>query len=355
MKTWMKLVIVSALGGAVCVGCGDDDPMVVPDAGMVVPGARGTIFYIDPDTGARGDLPTPDINATVESAPGSGAAGDLTCTGEPGRAMNIRPPEAGTDIAVVMTVEDFESNNPVDNVRVRFYRGNELPPPVGGDFACDDAAYPCQEGMSDAMGVVPAFMDTDASWYSYFIKGRMGPTTASTPVDTAQYNETAEATVTGNSVAQSTLNIIPTVLGLTRQSGTAIVAGTVYDCTDTPVRGLVVRMFKEGADNTITSDDMLIADAGTRTGPGYRYFNGDSFPAGDQPFSNIDGLYAAANIPTDMPLRVEAWYNDTVPTAEFPAGRGPMLWGCERIRVFPNGVTIVNIRPTRMDITGCTE
>lgn len=344
MKTWMKLVILSALGGATLVGCGDDDVTPMPDGGMVAVGVRSTVFYIDPDSMARAELPTPDIMAAVDTAPGTGTAAGLACSGA---ATNIRPPEAGTDISLVMTVKDFESKDPVNNVIVQFYRDNELPAPVGGTFDCPAAT--CQMQTTDMMGVAPAFMDTDASWYAMFIKGRTGPTPASTPVDTAQYNEVAELAVTGNSVAQSTLNIIPTVLGLTRQSGTAIVAGTVYDCADEPVRGTVIRMFKEGADATTPDDDVLIADAGTRTGPGYRYFDGDSFPAGDQPFSNVDGLYAAANMPTDAPIRVEAWYN--AGTAAAPV---PTLWGCERIRVFPNGVTIVNIRPTRSDITGCT-
>lgn len=342
MKTWMKLVVVGALGGGLLVGCGDDDVAPTPDAGTVV-GVRDTIFYIDPDTSMRTELPTPDINGAIGSVPGSGMAGDLTCQGV---ATNVRPTETGTDISVVMTVKDFESKDPVDNVRVQFYRDNALPEAVGGTFACDTG---CVFNTSGSDGVVPAFMDTDASWYAYFIKGRTGPTPASTPVDTAQYNEVAEATVNGNSVAQSTLNIIPTVLGLTRQSGTAIVAGTVYDCTDTPVRGLVIRMFQEDADNTTATSDTLIADAGRRTGPGYRYFDGDSFPAGDQPYTNVDGLYAAANMPVDQPIRVEAWYNSGTVAAPVPT-----LWGCERIRVFPNGVTIVNIRPKRSDITGCT-
>ena len=102
-------------------------------------------------------------------------------------------------------------------------------------------------------------------------------------------------------------------------------------------------MFSEGPTET------FIADAGTRTGPGYRYFNGDGFPDGDQGYTNVDGLFAAANLPVAAPLRVEAWYNAGTATAPVPT-----LWGCERIRVFPNGVTIVNIRPKRMDITGCT-
>ncbi len=343
MKTWMKLAIVGALGGALLVGCGDDDVTPSPDAGPSVTGVRDTIFYLDPDTDARTELPTPDIMQAVGTTPGTGTAADRACT-----ATSVRPSETGTDLGVVMTVKDFESKDPVDNVLVQFYRDNQLPVAVGGTFECPAAT--CQSATSGSDGLVSAFMDTDASWYAYFIKGRTGPTPASTPVDTAQYNEVAEATVNGNSVAQSTLNIIPTVLGLTRQAGTAIVAGTLYDCADEPVRGLVVRMFQEDADETTATGDTFIADDGGRTRPGYRYFDGDSFPAGDQPYSNVDGLYAAANIPVDAPIRVEAWYN--AGTAAAPV---PTMWGCERIRVFPNGVTIVNLRPTRSDITGCTE
>jgi len=336
MKTCMKLMIVSALGGALLVGCGGDD-----DVPIVVGGVRDTIFSFDED-GAKVELPTPDING-MANMPGTGVAGDFACFNG---AANVRPPETAADIPVAMTVLDFETDLPVNNVVVQFYRDNVFPEPDATGFPC---LAGCQTGTSDATGLVPPFMDGGDSWYSYFIKGRSGPTPASTPVDSAQYNESASATITGNSVAASTLSIIPTVLGLTRVTGTALVAGTVYDCADEPVRGLVVRMFAEDADETTATDDTLIVDAGTRTGPGYRYFNGDGFPDGDQGFSNVDGLFAAANLPVAAPLRVEAWYNAGTATAPVPT-----LWGCERIRVFPNGVTIVNIRPKRMDITGCT-
>jgi len=312
------------------------------DLGPPSVGVRGTVFYVDPDTEARAELPSPDTNTTVTSVPGSGTAADRACT-----ASNVRPPETTAEIAVAMTVRDFESGNPVDDVMVQFYRDNELPIPVGGTFACP--AGTCQLGTSNAVGVVPGVMDAVNSWYASFINGRIGPTPASTPVDTAEYNQPASATVVGTTVAQSTLSIIPTVLGLSRQSGTAIVTGTAYDCADEPVRGVLLRMFREDADINTATGDSLIADTGTRTGFGYRYFNGDGFPDGDQAYTNIDGLFLAANVLVDAPLRVEAWYN-----AGTAAAPDPQLWGCERIRVFPDGVTIVNIRPTRSDITGCT-
>jgi len=330
MKTCMKLMIVSALGGALLVGCGEDAPI------LDFP-VRETIWYTDDDN-QRAELPTPDING-MANMPGNGTAGGTACLTDP---TNIRPPETTADISVAMTVLDFETDDPVGNVVVQFYRDNVFPEPGATGFSCE-ATDNCQMGTSDATGLVPPFMDAGDSWYSYFIRGRSGPTPASTPVDSAQYNESASATITGNSVAASTLSIIPTVLGLTRVTGTALVAGTVYDCADEPVRGLVIRMFSEGPTET------FIADAGTRTGPGYRYFNGDGFPDGDQGYTNVDGLFAAANLPVAAPLRVEAWYNAGTATAPVPT-----LWGCERIRVFPNGVTIVNIRPKRMDITGCT-
>jgi len=345
MKTCMKLMIVGTLGGALLVGCGGDDDVVVPDGGTALVGVRESIFYIDEDTSARAELPTPDINGEV-SMPGTPPNGDGADRACALAATNIRPVETTPDIAVVMTVADFQTDAPVDNVRVQFYRDNLFPDPVGGTFLCEAG---CQMGTSGPDGTVSPFMDSSDSWYAYFIKGRMGPTSATTPVDTAQYNEAAGAAVTGNSVSASTLAVIPTVLGLMRQSGTALVAGTFYDCNDRPVRGLVVRLFAEGADNTVATDDTFIPEGTRRDQPGYRYFNGSSFPSGGQPYTNIDGLFAAGNIPVAAPIRIEAWYN-----AGTAAAPDPQLWGCERIRVFPDGVTIVNVRPTRSDITGCT-
>lgn len=263
---------------------------------------------------------------------------NLTC-----RGSSMRPGETGAATAFELRAEDFQNHTPVPNVAINFYPDNIIP----ADRGCTGT---CTTAMTDTDGRVSV---TDAldSWYAYYIAPRdcsvsgACPTAADTPVPTVQYNEVTPAaatTATGNSVSQATLGLIPTVLGLARQDGTAIVAGALYDCEDHEVQNLVIRMY--------TPDGDFIEDLGGRTQPAYKYFNGDSFPDGTQVHSNIDGLYAAANIavPADGgALRIESW--------GMVDGAMHMI-GCEEARVFANGVTVMNIRPHRADgPSNCSE
>mgnify|MGYP002831985171 CR=1 FL=1 len=73
----------------------------------------------------------------------------------------------------------------------------------------------------------------------------------------------------GNSVSQATLDLIPTVLGFSQVPGTAVVAGTVFDCAGDPVYGAEVRLYRE--------DGSPILEGTANADPHYRYFDGDDF------------------------------------------------------------------------------
>lgn len=313
--------------GAALAGCGGTDA-ATNDAGT----SDGSVVDMGSEL-----LPVPVAYESVGGTP-TATTLDFGC-----RGTSTRPVETGAATMFDIRAEDFQNHTPVPDVAINFYPDNLIP----NDRSCTGT---CLTSMTNSDGHVTV---TDAldSWYAYYIAPRdctvsgACPTPAATPVPTVQYNEVTPAagmTATGNSVSQATLGLIPTVLGLSRQNGTAIVAGALYDCADHVLQNLVIRMYNP--------DGTFIEDLGGRTQPAYKYFNGDSFPDGTQTHSNIDGLYAAANIavPADgAPLRIEAW--GTIDGASH-------MVGCEEARVFANGVTVINIRPKRSDgPTGCSE
>jgi len=75
----------------------------------------------------------------------------------------------------------------------------------------------------------------------------------------------------------------------------------------------------------------------------FAYFDGAENPDASGTYTNTDGLYVVVNVPTTPGerIRVEAWAN---------TGSGtPTRIGCEAVEAFPDGVSIVNIGPTRND------
>ncbi|MBK8172147.1 MAG: hypothetical protein IPK60_17630 [Sandaracinaceae bacterium] len=319
------LGIAVVLGGFALVGCGDDATNTPTDAGTGTDSA--VPLTLDPPVAWDRSGATP-VAATI----------DLAC-----RGSNTRPVETGAATSFDLRAEDFQNHTPVPDVAINFYPDNLIP----ASRACTGT---CFTAMTNSDGRVTV-TDALGSWYAYYIAPRdcsvsgACPTAAATPVPTVQYNEivpAATSTAVGNSVSQATLGLIPTVLGLSRQNGTAIVAGALYDCNDLAVQNLVIRMFK--------ADGTEIIDTGGRTQPAFKYFNGDSFPDGTQTNSNTDGLYAAANIavPADgTPLRMESW--------GMVDGEMHMI-GCEEALVFADGVTVMNLRPFRSDgPSNCSE
>jgi len=120
------------------------------------------------------------------------------------------------------------------------------------------------------------------------------------------------------------------------------------------VQGLVIRIFRPDTTTAGGPGGTLVVEppdgtTGSARMPAYRYFNGISFPSATQPYTNVDGLYAAANMPVPATtdgngkIRVEAW-EDHVGGMDTPR-----MWGCEEVNVFADGVTIINVRPFRSD------
>lgn len=311
-KTFSRVAIALALGGA--IGCGGGDG--TPDAG-----GGG-----DTDGGPIGpELPTL-TTGTIENP--TEAPADMACLGA------RTEPAPGGDVAVTMNLLFFSGGTPARGVDVWFFPDNII------RDTCETGV--CQMGTSSADDGSLVFTGKANGWYAYRVFEHDGPTSATSVVDSVQYNEpspAADGSVEGNAVELSTVNLIPALLGGPRTPGTALVAGRVMDCTDTSVRGATIRMY---------DGDTLIAEGGAVGDPHYRYFNGDSTPDADQIHTHVDGLYAAVNIPiptgADGLIRVEAWGR---PSADSPT-TGERI-GCEAMRAFADSVTIINVGPERND------
>jgi hypothetical protein len=297
---------LAVLGIALALGCGGGGGGGSLDGGMA--------------------LELPPLTTGTMAAPNTSPA-DYTC-----RGSRVEPAR-GAWIPIRFNLVFFgRDGGPARSTRIWFFPDNVVTDTCGA--GCIEVTTSSDDGSAMVMAYA-------GGWYAYRVFGRMGPTAATTVVDSVQYNKVAPTTAggsaEGSAVSQSTLNLIPAVLGFPRQPGTALLAGRVEDCTETPVYGAIVRVF-EG--------DREIAEGPANPDPHFRYFNGDRTPDGEQPHTHVDGLYAAVNIPLpaspETLLRVEAWGR--------PQGAdAPVRIGCESIRVLADAVSIVNLGPERSD------
>ncbi|AKF05536.1 hypothetical protein DB32_002685 [Sandaracinus amylolyticus] len=275
----------------------------------------------DPDAGTSA---LPLLSTGTQLNPTEGVA-DYACNGTASR------PTAGEPVSTRFELRDFQTGTAVGDARFWLFRDNVV------RDAC--AAPECEEITTSADGNATVTLPANG-WYAYRVFPREGATPPTTVIDSMQYNEpapaAADSSVTGNAVSHGSLDLIPAVLDIERVPRTAMLAGIVLDCDGTPVYGAEIRAYS-GATRI---------DEGQRpTDPRYRYFDGDSFPAGTGTFTHADGLYVAIQIPVPAAaedvLRIEAWGRPT----EGP----PVRIGCEAVRVLADAVTIVNLGPLRSD------
>lgn len=333
-KNWMSFAVVAAL--ALGVGCGDDDT----DTTTCDNAADGTCpagCPSDPDC-AGTDMGPPDDMIRPDGLPpaslGEGGVGGITAdTTSPAdfSCINTRTaPAGGDDTTFSLEIREFNSGMAFEGLDVCFFPDNNV----------DLSTCTGQMVTTDASGNV-SVTGPEGGWYAYRVfPSEMG--SASTNIqDSVQINEPVPAggSAAGNSVSEGTLGLIPVVLGFAAADDTALIAGTVQDCAEEPVYGAVVRMYDESG--------TMIQETPANTTPKYRYFNGDNFPSADQPWTHVDGLFAAANIPVasgGATITVEIWGERD---GEF------QVIGCEDVPALPNAISIVNVGPLRSDGPTC--
>lgn len=245
------------------------------------------------------------------------------------------PPTDGEPINYTLRVEEFRDGRTNEDLCVRFYADNM---PAVGDTC--DATSGLQTDNDGRISVTsPA-----GAWYAYRVYPKSGPTAARTIEGSVQVNERAPtesgATLRARSISAATLDLIPTVLGISRVPGSAIVAGTVYDCDDEPAYGAITRVYRD--------DGTFVAEGRRNDDPHYRFFDGNSSPSADQEYTNVDGLFGLINLQVAAGgefVWVESWGRRS--------DGEPEVIACERIPVFPGTISIINLRPLRSDAPSC--
>ena len=254
---------------------------------------------------------------------------DWSCYGQ-----YTKPARTSSAASFTMKIEDFQEDNQVTpDVTVQVFSDNVI--------ADTCTSTVCTEGMTDAAGHMTATAHPGA-WFAYRVLPKQGVSSATTVVGSVQYNEEAPAaggTRDGVSVSLKTLELIPTVLGFSREPGTAIIAGRLVDCNGEDVYGAVTKLYK--------ADGTQIAEGVTQKEPHYRYFDGESFPSATHPFTNVDGLYAIANLPIEgsAPVTIELF-------GRRAGDDEPVKLGREQARIFADTVTIINAGPLRREDAG---
>ena len=324
MSVLTRLALVSAL--AMGVGCGDDDGDST-DSTMTDMGDTTGDMTVDPG-GYPGTVPDGLPTASL----GEGVSGNMAESTSPANfeCLGTRTaPEGGADSTFTLEVREFVNSAAVEGLCVKFFPDNMV------DLSAD--CDPGTDLVTDAMGNVQVTAP-EGGWYAY----RIFPNAGLEYADAIQVNEAAPAeggTATANSVSNSTLTLVPGVLGVMAAPATSLVAGTVVDCDGEPVYGAVLAVYDEAGN--------YIAEGGPSNAPKYRFFDGDSFPSPSQRYTHIDGLFGGVN------MTVAAGGENFIVEAWVDRGEGLEVFGCEQVPAAPDAISIVNIGPLRADGPAC--
>lgn len=144
-----------------------------------------------------------------------------------------QPERNGAASHFTLWTGDFRTNEMIPNVPFQYYPDNAVPQ----DASCEGTCVTTMLGADSRL----TLDGPTGAWFSYLVPPQdcSTPTAcgapSTIPILTVQYNIPTPADGVlhpARAVTLATLNLIPAVLGVTRQSGTGIIAGTFYDCRD---------------------------------------------------------------------------------------------------------------------------
>jgi hypothetical protein len=254
--------------------CEPDNPDIHPDA-TETPGDGIDSNCDGADNPTAGD----DDDDAADTDPGDFDSADAV-TGDWSCKFQLPEPTAGATGEVVLTVEDFEEEDPVASAFVRVWADND---PTG-------AAADAWEGETDANGevTIPAGEINACEPFATRVWTEFDPpeTYQTFQIDVAVAGE-APYSEALNSVAYSTYQLLPLTVGVEPEPGKGIAAGRVYDCVEEPVAN------GEASVGTLDWDSGAVVEA---TGYAMRYFEDDS-PEDDQLWISADGLFGGMNVP----------------------------------------------------------
>lgn len=209
--------------------------------------------------------------------------GDTTCFDGTnwGLGQTVDPAYADAMVTLTGTISDFQEDEPVEGASLKFWFNDNI------------SGTPDISAESDASGqttqTVPACMPLAYETYT--------PPEWEKTKDTYEVHQVyspTETSDTWNSVSVATSRLIPSLLGLTWDPATGIIAGTAYDCNEDPIQNAQVYIHDASGN---APDTMQI-----------RYF-ANGLPNSDQPYTNDDGLFSAVNVPVGDWI-VEVWAYD---------------------------------------------
>jgi hypothetical protein len=232
---------------------------------------------------------------------------NYTCIGDADTAISY-----AQDTQVSGTIVDYENEYPADGVTIEVY--TSLEELYLGNFF--------DQQVSDAAGdysiLVPAGV-TRMTFRTY-----KDPDPNDDYFDTVEMNEPvagfSDPPPTTNIeryiIAMETVETIPATLGIPRIPGTAIVAGTAYDCDHEDVQYGAIRAFNAARD-TLSKYEGADRNA--------FYFTG-GLPSRRQMYTDPEGQFVIANLPEGDYAYVEFW--GRVDAANLPGGFQDCNEGC---------------------------
>lgn len=282
------------LAALLLAGCGDKDP-VTDDTGTTTEDPFSNFIYVT-------DAPVGDFTGFE--------AGYVD-------AWLAQSVDAAKQVTAAMTgtVEDFETEDEVEEATVEIFHNND---PTGtpdqvlasdgdGNFS---GQWPVCAPVAYSTFTDPALEETKVTFqvneiYGYSEDKKTGSVQ---PVD-----------ATLNSVSSSTYQVIPSLLGVSPDPDKGIVAGTVYDLSGDPVYGAQV----VAVDASGNIPDSLVV----------KYFV-DDFPNREQEWTSADGLFVMVNVPTGN-WTLEAYVSD--------GAGGHLLMGATNVNVIADSINISSV------------
>lgn len=262
-----RLVLAVSFGAfAFAFGCGGDDDGGDPDA---MTGNQGFV------TPTETTLAWEEVNGVWTEM----GAADWSC-------LNTPSDDVATTVDINLTgvVEDFQTGNPVPDALNQVFPGADIGNIIGMGTADEDANYSMTLPMGHARY---GFLTTvDGTLPTYLLNQYFDP-------------DTADQSLTLNSVSNLTANALPAFIGVTRTQGLGILAGAMRDCQDREVSGTIATVSgTSGAPDHLDGAQTYYFSAGSTSLP-VRHSQAST--------TNSDGLFMVIELPLTTTAYMQVW------------------------------------------------
>lgn len=243
------------------------------------------------------------------------------------------------DTTVSGVVEDFEEKTPVEGVVVSVYASR-------ADLLADDPFD--TSAPSDSAGAysitVPGgrqrvhWKTTDPRGQDYhFDTLEMEDPVAGLPP--------APPPTTGQDrqiVSAATVETVPITLGIAREPGLGVIAGTLYDCRRRHVEHAAVRLYDGPPSDAMRQALAVYEGPGLNT---FYFYSG--MPSRLQEFTDPEGQFLSANLTPGGTVWVEMW--GRLEASQLPAGHPGCAEGClvslQEVPVLADTIVITDLNP----------